>query len=175
MSADSPKPEEVNLDRHIARYSSYIRDDLGELKDTISLLVPSKSRAYRYAKNLKGLLIFLGLLVGIIGVVLTAADSLKITDTAKSWLSFATGLLGFIITFVTTNFDPVKFRQRTINLGQVITEFNEATKQFDGALEEYLAIREPTERLQALKQLEEQVDRKKNELMLKARVLKASL
>lgn len=159
----------------IARYESYIKDDLDELKDTVSLLVPSRARAYRYAKNLKFWLISLSLLVGIIGIVVTAADTLKISDTFKAWFSFGSGLLGFIITFITTNFDPVKFRQRTIDLGHVIADFKDAIKNFDGDFEQYRTMEQPAQKLEKLKELEKNVEKKKNELMLKARVLKTSL
>ncbi len=83
-------------------------------------------------------------------------------------------LLGFAVTFITSNFDPVKFRQRTIDLSQLISEFESARDDIRKKLVKCLNSPEE-QRLDKMESLEREVEDKRNELMLKARVLKSSL
>ncbi len=181
MTQDSNKDTIKDSDKlqsfWISRYIKLIRDDLEELKNTANVLVPSKYNAYNYAKFSKFSLMSLGFIVGILGTINTAADPLGISNVFGSWLSFLSAVLGFCITFITNNFNPVKFRQRTIDLGQIINEFYQTIEDYEFELDKCLAVSttDNDKKLKTLEKLEKELDSKKNDLMVKARVLKTSL
>lgn len=155
-----------------------IRQQLEVLDHNIRILTSSKRDAHRRRKQTKTILIVFSLLVGILGVILTTLSAINTDDnflnTLTTILSISSGLLGFIITFITNQFGPDTFKQRTIELGQLIYDLNKIGEKFNYELHKCL-LSESNDKLHQLEQLYKRLHEELKDPIERSRELKTSI